>query len=199
VCFPQFVHHTARLAELFGCDISLYPAHLATLNLAAREIKDEANYPRIARKNFFDIEEKKPFCRIPGSDRNTSIAITLPQLDAVVGNPPYIRQEKIAKAEKTAIRQLVSSAWSGLKFSGRSDLHCYFWPAAARFLKPDGYFGFLTSSSWLDVEYGFALQRWLLQRFRIIAILESSAEPWFTDARVKTCATILQREDDFDE
>ena len=43
--------HLALIGELFGCDISLYPAHLATLNLAAREINDEANYPRIARRN----------------------------------------------------------------------------------------------------------------------------------------------------
>ena len=82
------------------------------------------------------------------------------------------------------------------ELSGRSDLHCYFWPAATRLLKPDGYFGFLTSSSWLDVEYGFALQGWMLRHFKILAIMESAAEPWFEDARVKTCVTILQRCDD---
>jgi len=63
-------------------------------------------------------------------------------------------------------------------------------------LKSDGYFGFLTSSSWLDVEYGFALQGWMLGHFRILAVMESAAEPWFEDARVKTCITILQRCDD---
>ncbi|MGH7985080.1 MAG: N-6 DNA methylase [Candidatus Binataceae bacterium] len=39
--------HLRLLSELFGCDIAVYPAHLATLNLAAREINDEANYPRV--------------------------------------------------------------------------------------------------------------------------------------------------------
>jgi hypothetical protein len=66
-------------------------------------------------------------------------------------------------------------------------------------LKPNGYFGFLTSSSWLDVEYGFALQEWVLRHFRILAVMESAAEPWFEDARVKTCITILQRCDDENE
>ncbi len=80
--------------------------------------------------------------------------------------------------------------------SGRADLHCYFWPVAAKLLKPDAYFGFLTSSSWLDVEYGFALQGWILRHFKLLAVMESNAEPWFTDARVKTVATILQRCDD---
>lgn len=60
-------------------------------------------------------------------------------------------------------------------------------------MKENGYFGFLTSSSWLDVEYGFPLQGWILKNFKLLTILESAAEPWFPDARVKTCTTILQR------
>ncbi len=91
------------------------------------------------------------------------------------------------------MRELCERAWPGLKLSGRSDLHCYFWPHAASFLSDNGWFGFLVSSSWLDVEYGFALQEWALRNFRIHTILESTAEPWFEDARVKTCAVIMQR------
>lgn len=120
----------------------------------------------------------------------------------MVGNPPYVRQELIPKRgqkgvkamqAKEDLQELCAEFWPGLKLSGRSDLHCYFWPAATKFLKDGGWFGFLTSSSWLDVEYGFALQEWILRNFRIHAILESNAEPWFEDARVKTCAVILQR------
>ena len=184
--------HLDLIAELFGCDISLYRAHLATLNLAAREINDEANYPRIARRNFFDFTPSKPFCHIPDG-RGGQQAVVLPALDAVVGNPPYVRQEKVEKKDKARFGEIAGGVWPDLHLSGRSDLHCYFWPAASRLLKPDGRFGFLTSSSWLDVEYGFALQGWILGHFRILAIMESAVEPWFEDARVKTCITILQR------
>ncbi|MGA2032709.1 MAG: N-6 DNA methylase [Thermoguttaceae bacterium] len=187
--------HLGLIGELFGCDIAMYPAHLATLNLAAREINDEANYPRIVRRNFFDFEPSAPFCSLPDSSGEPQDA-ALPQLDAVVGNPPYVRQEKVAKEDKSRFGAIASGAWPDLRLSGRSDLHCYFWPAAARLLKADGYFGFLTSSSWLDVEYGFALQGWILRHFRILAVMESAAEPWFEDARVKTCVTILERCDD---
>lgn len=189
--------HAHLLSELFGCDISLYPAHLATLNLAAREINDEANYPRIARRDFFDLDAAKPFMSLPdGSGESQPIA--LPKLDAVVGNPPYVRQEKIDRNDKVRLAHLVGQSWRGLRLSGRADLHCYFWPVATRLLKPDGYFGFLTSSSWLDVEYGFALQGWILRHFKLVAVMESADEPWFTDARVKTCITILRRCDDDD-
>jgi hypothetical protein len=54
----------------------------------------------------------------------------------------------------------------------------------------------LTSSQWLDVDYGFKLQSWILLNFKIIAILESSIEPWFVGARVTTAATILEKCDD---
>lgn len=189
-------HHLAQLADLFGCDIALYPTHLATLNLAAREINEEANYPRIVRRDFFDTDANAAFCTVP-DETGDVIPIHLPPVDAVVGNPPYVRQEKIEKKDKERYSVLATRAWSnGLRLSGRADLHCYFWPVATKLLTPDGYFGFLTSSSWLDVEYGFALQGWILGHFKLLAIMESNAEPWFTDARVKTAATILQRCDD---
>ena len=199
------VSHQDRLAQLYGVDVSLFAAHLATLNLAAREINDEENYPRIARRNFFEVRADKPFCELPHGLRGERVngPIFLPSLNAVVGNPPYVRQELIPRRgdkpkpkpmqAKEDLLALCSELWPGLKLSGRSDLHCYFWPAAASHLADEGWFGFLVSSSWLDVEYGFALQGWILANFKIHAILESNAEPWFGDARVKTCAVILQR------
>src|SRR5208282_5155717 len=92
----------------------------------------------------------------------------------------------------------VAEAFKGTAFSGRADLHCYFWPHASRYLKEGAAFGFLTSGQWLDVDYGFELQRWMLLNFKIIAIMESSTERWFPDARVKTCITILERCSDTD-
>ncbi|MEK7676334.1 MAG: N-6 DNA methylase, partial [Verrucomicrobiota bacterium] len=202
------VSHQDWLRQIHAVDISLFAAHLCTLNLAARDIQDEENYPRVRRGNFFevarDVAKKKPFCMLPQGlqGERTPGPVNLPPLDAIVGNPPYVRQELIPKRgekglkpmrAKEDLHELCADFWPGLKLSGRSDLHCYFWPAATRFLKEGGWFGFLVSSSWLDVEYGFALQEWVLSNFRIHAILESNAEPWFEDARVKTCAVILQR------
>jgi len=190
--------HSQLLHELFGADIGLYPAHLATLNLAAREINDEANYPRIARTDFFDVVPGRPFCELPDGPHKHS-PVMLPPLDAIVGNPPYVRQEKVGKEEKEKLSKRVEEAFPGTALRGRADLHCYFWPHACRFLKEGGYFGFLTSGQWLDVDYGFALQRWILSNFKIVAILESATERWFPDARVKTCITILQRCSDPDK
>ena len=159
--------------------------------------------------DFFDVRPDRRLFMLPqraevsrleagGLGRTTQREVFLKHgsLDAVVGNPPYLRQEDIPKDKKKAYRELVESEWPGIKLSGRSDLHVYFWPHAAKFLKPGGRFGFLTSSSWLDVEYGFRLQNWILHNFEILAIIESDCEPWFTGARVATAATILRLEPD---
>ncbi len=78
--------HQDRLGQIYGADISLFAAHLSTLNLAARDIQDEENYPRIRRGNFFEIADevskKKPFCMLPQGLRGerTPGPILLPPL-----------------------------------------------------------------------------------------------------------------------
>jgi Eco57I restriction-modification methylase len=168
--------------------------------LATRDLIDGENFPRVARADFFDTQPSKPFTSIPDAAasriKHGDIAdrdICLTHVDAVVGNPPYLRQEEIGQKNKARYYAIVREEWSGLKLSGRSDLHVYFWPHAASLLADGGYFGFLTSASWLDVEYGFHLQRWILTNFEIIGVFESICEPWFTGARVATAVTVLRR------
>jgi len=209
--------HKELLSDLYGIDLSHFASHLTTINLATRDLIDDKNYPRIAREDFFDVRPNKPFLYLPnsangmkiktkGMGKSQQMDIEIPLLDAVIGNPPYVRQEDIRRSKKRGVeavkgtkeyyQHLVKSEWKGFEPSGRSDLHCYFWPHAATFLKDDGYLCLLTSSQWLDVEYGFKLQGWILDNFEIIAVLESIAEPWFIGARVATTVTILRKQPD---
>jgi type I restriction-modification system DNA methylase subunit len=184
--------HPELLSGIYGVDISRFATHLSTINLAARDLVDAANYPRIARSDFMDLDPSRPVLRLP-DNHGHQVDIEARELDAVIGNPPYVRQEDIPSDKKEAYQKLVRTR-AGYEASGRSDLHCYFWGQALRFLKKDGWLGFLTSSQWLDVDYGFSLQKWLLENFKIIAIIESREEPWFVGARVATAVTIGQRE-----
>jgi hypothetical protein len=192
--------HADLLKQVFACEISEYAAHLTALNLATRDLIDGDNFPQVARADFFDTDPAKPFCSVPDTLGTRRVRgevaerdVFLQRADAIVGNPPYVRQEDIGKPNKGRYVEIATAGWNGMKLSGRSDLHVYFWPHACRLLKDGGYFGFLTSASWLDVDYGFKLQAWILQHFEIVAILESNCEPWFTGARVATCVTILRR------
>ena len=190
------VSHEHLLSEIFGIDIAAFPAQLSTINLAVRHLSDGANYPRVAKASFFDAQAGIPLYDIPlTGDSMRSIA--LEEVDAVVGNPPYIRQEGIRKNDKDSYRRLHEVEWPGqVKLTGRSDIYAYFFSHAAHLLKPGGYLGFVTSIGWLDTEYGFRLQEFFLRNFRIVAVIESQVEKWFEDARVTTAVTILQREPD---
>ncbi len=124
-------------------------------------------------------------------------SIALKDVDAVVGNPPYIRQESINSVDKSYYAQLFRTEWPGQTLlSKRSDIYAYFFTHAAHLLRPGGYLGFVTSIGWLDTDYGFKLQEFFLRNFRIVAVIESQVEKWFEDARVTTAVTVLQRETD---
>ena len=125
-----------------------------------------------------------------------------PGFDAVIGNPPYIRQEVIGPSGKRriesrlALDQLASPDAFWPRWSGRSDIYVYFFAHSIRFLKAHGRLVFLTASSWLDAGYGAALRQFLLNNFRVIAVIESAAESFFADASINTCITVLERDAD---
>lgn len=204
--------HRELLSDLYGVDISTFATHLTTINLATRELIDEENYPRIARSDFFNVEPNHTFLSLPihlttkGLGKTQHRDISIPPLDAVVTNPPYIQQEDIPRSSNRSPKpgtkeyyQSIVKEYAGADLSGRSDIHCYFWPHASRFLKDDGWLCLITSSQWLDVEYGYRLQEWLLRNFQIVAVLESIDEPWFVGARVATTVTIAQKQLDPDK
>ncbi len=145
----------------------------------------------ILQQNFFTIEPGEPF-------------------DAVVGNPPYTRAEWFEKLQSQAAQQLALFGQAGSAsgddksaiipgelwrqpLSRRAGLHAYFILHGARFLREGGRFGFVLPNNWLDVGYGEGLKRFLLEQFKIIALIESTAERWFAEARVNTCLLIMEK------
>jgi type I restriction-modification system DNA methylase subunit len=202
-------NHLQLLSQIWGVDIAAFPAELATINLFSRDISEYANFPRIVHKDFFEVKPGDKFDfppPKPNVDPNLKITETIPSFDAAVGNFPFIRQELIeqkAKGYKRTLDQALDKDWRGkyselfkngeTKLSGQADIYAYLFFHTAPFLKSDGRLGFITSNSWLDVDYGYELQKFFLRRFKLIAILESRCEPWFEDSSVNTVVTILER------
>lgn len=205
----QRMSHQKILSTLWGVDIAKFPAHLATINLAISDLSVKDNYPRILEKNFFDEELigkrwlskslRKVLVKTLG-DNEEEAGFPM-EFDAIVGNPPYTRQEEMGQQQGGADfkEQLIATAldkWNGAStpsISKRAGIHAYFFIHATKFLKQGGAFGFIVSNSWLDVEWGRGLQEFFLRHYRIIAILESKVERWFPEADVDTCIVILAK------
>jgi len=202
----QYKSHEDILETLWGADIAKFPAHLATINLAINDLGVDKNYPNILQEDFFalpvgnegfDLPEKYRKRLAVGLGRQKR-EVTYPRwFDVIIGNPPYTRQEEIPKIGVDK-EELIENA---LKIAGkkiaeigkRAGIHAYFFVHGAKFLKDGGHFGFIVSSTWLDVDYGKGLQEFFLMNYKIIAIIESKVEPWFEEPDVNTCIIILQK------
>ena len=105
--------------------------------------------------------------------------------DVMIGNPPYVRQEKI-KALKPALKKRYAC------YTGTSDLYVYFYERGLELLKVRGIQTFICSNSWLDVNYGAPLQKYLLENTSGAVICHSEASREFESADINTIVSILQ-------
>lgn len=106
---------------------------------------------------------------------------------------------ELEQAKKNGLDISRYFAEADLRLSGQADIYAYLFFHSARHIQEGGRMGFVTSNAWLDVGYGYELQRFFLNNFKIIAILESRCEPWFEDPAVNTIVTILERCSDQEE
>jgi hypothetical protein len=194
--------HKEIVKQLIGVDISKFAAHLTMINLAARDLSTIEN-PIVICKDFFDIKvskfkEWKEFMKILAEGMGKeNIKVEVPdELDAVVGNPPYTRQEELdayVENYKEKLQQTLKEDWGeDIKLSKRAGIYAYFFIHGLRFLKNGGRFGYITSNAWLDVDYGKHLQEFFLKHCKIVAIIETK-ERVFPDADINTVITILEK------
>ncbi|MXV77292.1 hypothetical protein F4001_02975, partial [Candidatus Poribacteria bacterium] len=105
--------------------------------------------------------------------------------DVVIGNPPYVRQEKI-KHLKPTFKKRYSC------YTGTADLYVYFYERGLQLLNANGIHTFICSNSWLDVNYGAPLQKHLLENTASAVICHSEAQREFGSADINTIVSIIR-------
>jgi len=205
-----YLRHEEIISRLFGVDVAKFPALLSTINLAIRDLSVKENYPIIINEDFFNVEPSVNSNTIGNwidiKQRLSLLAkkekkISIPAVNAFVGNPPYTRQEEMEEyieEYKNKLIKKIESEWD-LSLGKRSSIYVYFMLHGIKFLKEGGRIGYITSNSWLDVDYGKYLQEVLLKNTKIIALIESKVERWFEDADINTVITIAEKCNNEDE
>jgi len=186
--------HGERLQRIWSCEISPFLARLTMFNMILRELISRNNHPIVINDDFFKLNGfyQVKIKKLDGSEEYTN----LPQFDAVVSNPPYTRQEIIKKVSddlKARASMVCSIEWPSIKIPKTSSLFAYFMLHGGALLREGGRLGVITSNSWLDADYGKAVQEMLLKNFKLIAIIDSRVERWFEAADINTCITIAER------
>jgi len=98
--------------------------------------------------------------------------------DAVIGNPPYVRQENL-KAIKPVLNALYTA------HHGQADLYVYFFERGLELLKPGGRLSYIVTNKWLRAGYAEDLREMLGQRAWLESVYDfGHAKQFFPEADV---------------
>ena len=109
--------------------------------------------------------------------------------DAVIGNPPYVRQEQI-RSLKPALRKAYRA------FDGVADLYVYFYELGLRLLRPGGRLSYVVTNKWLRAGYAEELRGLLSSEGWLEAVADfGHAKKFFPGADVFPCVIVVRRPD----
>ncbi|WQU95134.1 class I SAM-dependent DNA methyltransferase [Helicobacter pylori] len=100
--------------------------------------------------------------------------------DCIIGNPPYIRQEKIKD-----LKPLLQKQYHDF-YNSSSDIYTYFFALAFNLLKEKGFSAFITSNKYTRAQYGAKLRELLLKKTTLVSYMELNALKVFESATVDT-------------
>ena len=137
----------------------------------AQLMPDEEEMRRV---NPFDWEAEFPEAMAAGG------------FDAVIGNPPYVRQESL-KEQKRYFQNRYHV------YHGVADLYTYFIEKGLNLLKPTGLFGMIVSNKWMRANYAGALRRMLIKEYQIEKIIDFGELPVFHGVGTFPAIIIVQQ------
>ena len=212
--------HQELLYQIRGIDINQFPAHLATMSLAAMNLESITSYVNINVMDFLlfleegqsifnpdeirvhlagqtEFGEKGKLVGQTAFSSDMKLDDPIGLVDVIIMNPPYTRQEALEKKYKDLFREKTLSGLIQTKkinLSNRASYYSYFIIHGTKFLKNNGRFGMIIQNSWLDVDYGKDIQKFLLDFYCIKAIIGTEKHRLIQTADVNTVIVLLEKE-----
>lgn len=120
----------------------------------------------------------------------TNLLSARPQggFDAVIGNPPYVRQELLGEI-KPALKMTYAA------FDGMADLYVYFYEQGLHLLKPGGRMSYVVTNKWLKAGYAENLRHIFANAWVEFVADFGHAKHFFPDADVFPSVTVIRKPD----
>ncbi|MGC9014801.1 MAG: N-6 DNA methylase, partial [Thermoproteota archaeon] len=198
------VSHEKILKQLYALDINPFPAHLTAMNLAMRNVRHPTSEMNVIVRDFFQLMyEQKYFVaysiKTPRGERQRQISI--PKFDALVANPPYTRWTEIPNTTRELIGKTIGELLKKYNLTARVSqgiepgiyMHFIMW--GLNFLKEGGRLGMIISDSWLQTDYGVDFGKFLLDHFKINALIDISSRV-FPVPLIGACIILLEKCED---
>lgn len=111
----------------------------------------------------------------------------------LICNPPYVRHHHIDSSEKKRL-QLESKRSTNIDLSGLSGLYCHFMAIAHAWLNEDGIACWLIPSEFMDVNYGQAIKKYLVENVTLLRIHRfDPTDVQFDDALVSSVVVCFKK------
>ena len=180
--------------NIFGVDLNTESISITQLSLwlktaqMRRKLNDLSNNIKVGNSLISDSKiDEKAF------DWQTGFKVT--EFTVIVGNPPYVRQERLNEKQKDYLQQNYQNI-----ATGTADLYIYFYEKALQLLQKDGILGYITPNKWFKTKYGQNLRN-RLKPLDIQIIIDFFEVKVFDDAATEPQIIILKNrnsDNDFD-
>lgn len=136
----------------------------------------EGEYDEIRRINVFDWNDnEKGFGKVMKEGG----------FDAVIGNPPYVRQEMLGE-----YKPYFESRYTA--YHGMADLYVYFIEKAVSLLREGGLFSYIVANKWMRANYGEPIRCWMKKQ-AIEEITDFGDLPVFQNVTTYPCILRIRK------
>ena len=105
--------------------------------------------------------------------------------DVVLGNPPYVRQEKIKSLKPTLKKQYDC-------YTGTADLYVYFYERGFQLLRDNGILTYISSNKYFRSAYGKKLRDFFTRQCTVSQLIDFGDAPVFTSIAYPSIITICK-------
>jgi hypothetical protein len=110
--------------------------------------------------------------------------------DAVIGNPPYVRQERLGPFKDHFKGRFRA-------YHGMADLYVYFYELGANLLRPGGRLAYVVTNKWMKAGYGEPLRKFFAEQTWVESVVDfGHAKQFFKDADVFPCFLVVRKPDE---
>jgi adenine-specific DNA-methyltransferase len=138
--------------QVFGVDL-----HQASLDASMQMLEAEDLDAHLIADDFFSLPSP------------VQLGCSLPEVDAVIGNPPFVRYQQHIGAPRA--RSAAAALAQGVRLSGLASSWAALLVHACAFLKPGGRLAMVLPAELLTVHYAEPVRRWLRRRFAVVNLV----------------------------